>query len=203
MALILLLCSMTACGKKSPEPEEVLTAEQQEDNIPVGDVTEQEASEEINEQDAAAAVSEEEAAKEESENMEETLKSYTYRGDTVLTKDNFRETIETYLFIRSPLGLRKLEDLPLTESFFDESIMNFPYIKTIRTDLDLNKVEDFHILFWGVGEKPNEMVCMCEFSWFKYPGHNKRDCYYIVLEIENDQINSMERTLVEQYNLEY
>lgn len=46
------------------------------------------------------------------------------------------------------------------------------------------------------------MVCLCEFQWnTSYP--YKRDCYYIVLEIENDQINSMERTLVEQYNLEY
>ncbi len=156
--------------------------------------------EEAVEQEAAAAVSEEEAVQEESENMEEGLKNYTYRGDTVLTKDNFRETMETYLYIRNSSDLYKLEDLPLTENFFNKSIEKFPYIKS-----DLSKMDEFKVTFWGVGEKPNEMICVCEFIQEKllFEYSEKRDCYYIVLQIENDQIDSMEITLVEQYNPEY
>ena len=110
-----------------------------------------------------------------------------------MTKENFRETIETYLCIRSSAGLYKLEDLPLTEDFFKESIEHFPYIKS-----DLSKMKEFYVTFWGVGED-NTMVCLCEIRYTTLMYPYSQDCYYIVMGIENDQINSMEITLVEKY----
>ena len=144
--LFLILCSVTACGKRSLEPEEVLPEDQQE-NIIIAGEAEQEIIEDSDEENVNADAGKEEEEQEEDEEMEETLPTYTYRGDAVLTQENFRKTMKTFLCIKSSREFYKLEELPLTEKFFNECLEDFPFIN------DLDDMKEFYIAFWGVGEQ--------------------------------------------------
>ncbi len=128
------------------------------------------------------------------EDMEQTQQNYTYRGDTVLTEDNIKKTVKSFLQIENGVLLARLETLPLTERFFNECIEHlekFPYV----CEEDLDQVREFELKFWGIRED-GKCVCLCEFcTSFSQPGAKSR-CYYVEMGLENDQIDSMEVTLV-------
>lgn len=186
---ILLLCSTAACTRENTEQEAPLSYEE-----------ETEVSEEKPEAEGAAIketeentdIIKEETGQKEVEEMEETKPEYTYRGDAVLTEENFVKTMETLLCIKNKSQLYKLEELPLTEEFFNECIETAPYIRFI------DKVNKFEVTFWAMSED-GKWVCLCEFDKSESWEHNaKKDCYYIELDLENDQIASMEIMLVQK-----
>ena len=96
---LLLLPFSTACSGNSPEQEtaeEKLTVEQEtEENriMPEQDKTENETENKTENEMDAEPVDEEEAGGKGSAGMTEREQEYTYRGDAVLTKENF----ETYM----------------------------------------------------------------------------------------------------------
>ena len=187
---LLLLPFSTACSGNSPEQEtaeEKLTVEQEtEENriMPEQDKTE-------NEMDAEP-VDEEEAGEKGSAGMTEREQEYTYRGDAVLTKENFETTMKSLLYTQRKSSL---EELPLTEEFFNECMEKFPYIEGVRMGL----INEFEVEFWGIRED-GRWVCLCEFDrGHEWDRKSKCDYYYIVMDVENDQIASMEITLVEKY----
>ncbi len=187
---LLLLPFSTACSGNSPEQEtaeEKLTVEQEtEENriMPEQDKTE-------NEMDAEP-VDEEEAGEKGSAGMTEREQEYTYRGDAVLTKENFETTMKSLLYTQRKSSL---EELPLTEEFFNECMEKFPYIEGVRMGL----INEFEVEFWGVRED-GRWMCLCEFDrGHEWDRKSKCDYYYIVMDVENDQIASMEITLVEKY----
>lgn len=147
------------------------------------------------ENDATAESQAEES--EESEDMAQTQQKYTYRGDAVLTEDNIKETMKAFLQISDRDFLARLETLPLTEKFFNECIEhpeNFPYVD--RDDIE--KMKQFDLVFWGIRED-GKCVCLCEIKKSNSV-YNSQSCfYYIVMDLEDEQIDSMEITLVKKY----
>lgn len=197
IALLLLLC-LTACNGNSPEQktaEEKLTVEQETEEsriMPEQDKTENETENKTENEMDAAPVDEEEAGGKGSAGMTEREQEYTYRGDAVLTKENFETTMKSLLYTQRKSSL---EELPLTEEFFNECMVKFPYIEGVRMGL----INEFEVEFWGVRED-GRWMCLCEFDrGHEWDRKSKCDYYYIVMDVENDQIASMEITLVEKY----
>lgn len=197
--ILLLFVYLTACGKTDGmQPGNDAATEAQEEEIPAQT---EESGVELPERgllrnaEMEAEVSEQTAEeREESEDMERTQRNYTYRGDTVLTEDNIKKTMESFLQIEDSVSFYRLEELPLTEKFFNECIghpENFPYIY----EEDLRQMREFRMNFWGIRED-GKCVCLCEFCTnFSLPNCKSR-CYYVVMDLEDEQIDSMEVTLV-------
>ena len=195
---LLLLFFLTACNDSSPEQEtaeEKLTVEQETEEsriMPEQDKTENETENKTENEMDAAPVDEEEAGGKGSAGMTEREQEYTYRGDAVLTKENFETTMKSLLYTQRKSSL---EELPLTEEFFNECMEKFPYIEGVRMGL----INEFEVEFWGIRED-GRWVCLCEFDrGHEWDRKSKCDYYYIVMDVENDQIASMEITLVEKY----
>ena len=133
--------------------------------------------------------------REESEDMAQTQQNYTYRGDAVLTEDNIKETMKSFLQISDRASFARLETLPLTEKFFNECIEhpeNFPYVDLYVWGLQMR---EFKLVFWGIRED-GKCVCLCELcTSFSQPGA-KSKCYYVEMDLKDEQIDSMEVTLV-------
>lgn len=53
---------------------------------------------------------------------------FTYQGDVFLTEDSVAQVLKDFLSIANEEDLKKLEELPLTESFFNQCVEDFPYI---------------------------------------------------------------------------
>ena len=189
IALFLLLC-LTACNDSSPEQEiaeNETTAEQETEESRI--MMEQDETENEKETEPVNGEGEE---REESTGMTEREQEYTYRGDAVLTKENFETTMKSLLYTQRKSSL---EELPLTEEFFNECMEKFPYIEGVRMGL----INEFEVEFWGIRED-GRWVCLCEFDrGHEWDRKSKCDYYYIVMDVENDQIASMEITLVEKY----
>lgn len=203
-ALLLLLC-LTACNGNSPgqetaENETTVEQETAENETTVeqeteesGTAPEQDETETENEtgnETEAGPVNGEGAERKESAGMTEREQKYSYRGDAVLTKENFEETMQSLLYFQRK---SRLEELPLTEEFFHECMEAFPYIAGVE------EVNEFEVEFWGIRED-GRWVCLCEFDkGHEWDRKSKCDYYYIVMDVENNQIASMEVTLVEKY----
>lgn len=189
IALLLLLC-LTACNGNSPEQktaenETTVVQETEESRI----MMEQDETENENEKETEP-VNGEGEEREESTGMTEREQEYTYRGDAVLTKENFETTMKSLLYTQRK---SRLEELPLTEEFFNECMEGFPYIAGV------DYVNEFGVEFWGIRED-GRWVCLCEFDkGHEWDRKSKCDYYYIVMDVENNQIASMEITLVEKY----
>ena len=189
IALLLLLC-LTACNGNSPEQktaenETTVVQETEESRI----MMEQDETENENEKETET-VNGEGEEREESTGMTEREQEYTYRGDAVLTKENFETTMKSLLYTQRK---SRLEELPLTEEFFNECMEGFPYIAGV------DYVNEFGVEFWGIRED-GRWVCLCEFDkGHEWDRKSKCDYYYIVMDVENNQIASMEVTLVKKY----
>lgn len=187
IALLLLLC-LTACNGNSPEQktaENETTAEQETEESRI--MMEQDETENEKETEPVNGEGEE---REESTGMTEREQEYTYRGDAVLTKENFETTMKSLLYTQRK---SRLEELPLTEEFFNECMEGFPYIAGV------DYVNEFGVEFWGIRED-GRWVCLCEFDkGHEWDRKSKCDYYYIVMDVENNQIASMEVTLVKKY----
>ena len=189
IALFLLLC-LTACNDSSPEQEiaeNETTAVQETEESRI--MMEQDETENENEKETEP-VNGEGEEREESTGMTEREQEYTYRGDAVLTKENFETTMKSLLYTQRK---SRLEELPLTEEFFNECMEGFPYIAGV------DYVNEFGVEFWGIRED-GRWVCLCEFDkGHEWDRKSKCDYYYIVMDVENNQIASMEVTLVKKY----
>ena len=189
IALLLLLC-LTACNGNSPEQktaenETTVVQETEESRI----MMEQDETENENEKETEP-VNGEGEEREESTGMTEREQEYTYRGDAVLTKENFETTMKSLLYTQRK---SRLEELPLTEEFFNECMEGFPYIAGV------DYVNEFGVEFWGIRED-GRWVCLCEFDkGHEWDRKSKCDYYYTVMDVENNQIASMEVTLVKKY----
>ena len=186
MGILLLFVCITACGKTdSTQLENDATAESQNDAT----------AESQNDTTAEPQAEEIPVQTEESEDITQPQQKYTYRGDAVLTEDNINTTMKSFLQISDSAFLAGLETLPLTEKFFNECIEhpeNFPYVD----EDDLRQTKEFKLVFWGIRED-GKCVCFCEFRG-KNAMNPKTSCYYIVMDLENEQIDSMEVTLVKK-----
>lgn len=189
IALFLLLW-LTACNGNSPEQktaENETTVEQETEESRI--MVEQDETENENEKETEP-VNGEGEEREESTGMTEREQEYIYRGDAVLTKENFETTMKSLLYTQRK---SRLEELPLTEEFFNECMEGFPYIAGV------DYVNEFGVEFWGIRED-GRWVCLCEFDkGHEWDRKSKCDYYYIVMDVENNQIASMEVTLVKKY----
>lgn len=197
--LVFLVC-IAACGKTGDvQLENDATVESQAEEIPAQtEERDVELPEEDEAQDEMAIDSNGQSAeeREESEDMAQTQQKYTYRGDAVLTEDNIKETIKSFLQIRDSVFFARLETLPLTEKFFNDCIEhpeNFPYVY----EDNFRQMREFKLVFWGIRED-GKCVCFCEFSNRNSVFNPKSSYYYIVMDLEDEQIDSMEVTLVKK-----
>lgn len=196
--ILMLSACMAACGKAdSAKPGSDAVAESREKAENQTEIEIQEKAEIQAETETIANSSEQEAEGEESGEMTQAEQKYTYRGDAVLSKDTIEKTMKTFLRIEDETSLYRLEKLPLTEEFFYECIEhveNFPYVESD----DIQKMKNFILLFWGIRED-GKCVCLCEFGRSGPEIYPEGSFYYVVMDLENDQIASMEVTLVEKY----
>lgn len=204
IGILLLFVYLTACGKTDGmQPGNDAAAEAQDENTetPEEPAQAEENGAELPERgllgyaEMEAEVSEQTAEeREESGDMAQTQRNYTYQGDTVLTEDNIKQTMKSFLQIEDSVSFYRLESLPLTEKFFNECIEhpeNFPYVY----EEDLRQMREFRMNFWGIRED-GKCVCLCEFCTnFSLPNCKSR-CYYVVMDLEDEQIDSMEVMLV-------
>ena len=102
------------------------------------------------------------------ENSQEEQKeqlSLVYWGDTVLTEDNIVQVLETFLSISNEDELTKLEELPLTEEFFDQCVEKFPYVE------ETGEYADINIEFWSI-DGEGKCVCLVGLCKDKNPSGN-------------------------------
>lgn len=179
IGILLFLVCITACSKTDNTQSKNNVIEETQDEIT---------------DNSSKQVAEE---REGSEDMMLAQQKYIYRGDAVLTKDNIEKTMKAFFQINDSCFFSKLETLPLTEKFFYECIENpenFPYVN----EDDIEKMKQFELVFWGIRED-GKCVCFCEFNRFSSAYRPEGSCYYVVMDLENEQIDSMEVTLVKKY----
>ncbi len=118
-----------------------------------------------------------------------------YKGEMTLTPENLEETMRIYLCIKNKEELSKLEGLPLTEEFFEQSLRDFPYVHNAAN------IKRFWLDLYGIGED-DTMMCICIFS----PSdrntsriYDEHYTYYIKMKLKDDQIDSMDIKLLDIY----
>ena len=202
IGILLLFVCITACGKTDEvQMEDDATAESQAEEIPTqtedsdAELPEKdEAQDEIvMDMDNNEQIEEESG---ESEDMTQPQQKYTYRGDAVLSEDDIESTIKYFLQISNSSLFYRLEKLPLTETFFYECIEhpeNFPYVDIE----DIEKMKQFDLVFWGIRED-GKCVGLCKFQKSNSVYNTQSSFYYIVMDLEDGQIDSMEVTLVKE-----
>ena len=134
---------------------------------------------------------ESEIQKEEEPNVmkQEEHTAPTYQGDAVLTEDNIVQVLETFLSISNEDELIKLEELPLTEEFFDQCVEKFPYVE------EAGEYADINIEFWSI-DGEGKCVCLVGLCKDKNPSGNpilaKPDhIYCLEMQIVEDKIDTM------------
>lgn len=115
--------------------------------------------------------------------------SLVYRGDTALTEDNIVQVLETFLSISNEDELTKLEELPLTEEFFNQCVEKFPYVE------EAGEYADINIEFWSI-DGEGKCVCLVGLCKDKNPSGNpilaKPDhVYCLEMQIVEDKIDTM------------
>ena len=119
----------------------------------------------------------------EEESMEtETSIAVSYKGDVYLTEDTMTEVLETFFSIKKEDGLEVLETLPLTETFFNECVSDFPYLE--------EEMYFKEVSFWAMNE---ENKCICLIKGYDGKVINATNySYAIEMNIVNNQIDSVE-----------
>lgn len=123
-----------------------------------------------------------------------------YIGDEILTEENFEQVIKK-IFTLSKEGLQDslitLSELPLTEAFYSECAQSSVKNETPIFDWTYS-YEKMKLEFWGVRED-GKCICICGFYKTDYILDENADFYYIVMEIHQDRISSIETTWLENY----
>ena len=119
---------------------------------------------------------------------EEQAIDVVYKGDVYLTDDTMVPVLDTLLSITRK-DLKELEELPLTEKFFNESLEKCPYISRIKDFKEIN------IEFWSM-DAEGKCICLIDVCKEKNPSDNPILCkpdrvYSIELDILNHQIDGM------------
>lgn len=114
---------------------------------------------------------------------------FTYQGDVFLTEDSVAQVLKDFLSIADEEDLKKLEELPLTENFFNQCVEDFPYIENVEEYKEIN------IEFWSIDEN-GKCVSLVVFSRKKNPEYvticrNPDHVYCIEMDIVGDQIDTM------------
>lgn len=114
---------------------------------------------------------------------------FTYQGDVFLTEDSVAQVLKDFLSIANEEDLKKLEELPLTESFFNQCVEDFPYIENVEEYKEIN------IEFWSIDEN-GKCVSLVVFSRKKNPEYvsvsrNPDHVYCIEMDIVGDQIDAV------------
>lgn len=119
---------------------------------------------------------------------------FTYQGDVLLTEDSVAQVLKDFLSIADKEDLKKLEDLPLTENFFNQCVEDFPYIENVEEYKEIN------IEFWSIDEN-GKCVSLVLFSRKKNPEYvticrNPDHVYCIEMDIVGDQIDAVRMELM-------
>lgn len=181
MTAVIVFC-LSGCGKENEKVMEVQNrkTELQEEIASDETVEKTETEPEIQEV-------QENSQEEQIEQKEQS--SLVYRGDTVLTEDNIVQVLETFLSISNEDELTKLEELPLTEEFFDQCVEKFPYVE------EAGEYADINIEFWSI-DGEGKCVCLVGLCKAKNPSGNpilaKPDhVYCLEMQIVEDKIDTM------------
>lgn len=183
MAIIAVTLGLSACKDNQTAVDETL---------PVESVNEEEAIFDAEPVDKVESpVVEMEQQKEEDDDMTEKEEKtrLTYKGDALLTEDNMEQVLKDFLSIADEEDLKKLEELPLTENFFNQCAEDFPYIENVEEYKEIN------IEFWSIDEK-GKCVGLVLFALNKNREYesicrNPDHVYCIEMDIVGDQIDTM------------
>ena len=123
-----------------------------------------------------------------------------YIGDEILTEENFEQVIKK-IFTLSKEELQDslitLSELPLTEAFYSECAQNSVKNETPIFDWTY-PYEKMKLEFWGVRED-GKCICICGFYKADYILDENADFYYIVMEMYQGRIASIQTILLENY----
>lgn len=113
----------------------------------------------------------------------------TYKGDALLVEDDVAQVLKDFLSIADEEDLKKLEELPLTEKFFNQCAEDFPYIE------DVEEYKEINIEFWSIDEE-GKCVSLVVFSKKKNPEYvtvcrDPDHVYCIEMDIVGDQIDAV------------
>ncbi len=113
----------------------------------------------------------------------------TYKGDALLVEDDVAQVLKDFLSIADEEDLKKLEELPLTENFFNQCAEDFPYIE------DVEEYKEINIEFWSIDEE-GKCVSLVVFSKKKNPEYvtvcrDPDHVYCIEMDIVGDQIDAV------------
>lgn len=122
ITLIAVMLSLSGCKNiQTPMTETLVT----ENNNEKEDVLNSKSIDEV----ADTAV---ESAQQEDITEKEEKTELTYKGDVLLVEDNVAQVLKDFLSIADEEDLKKLEELPLTEKFFNQCVKDFPYIENVE-----------------------------------------------------------------------
>lgn len=183
IALIVVMLSLSGCKNNQTLVDETLPTEIDEEK---GDVLDLKSADET-----TGAVEEAIQQKEEDDEMteKEEKTALTYQGNVLLVEDNVAQVLKDFLSIADEEDLKKLEELPLTENFFNQCVEDFPYIE------DAEEYKEINIEFWAIDEE-GKCVSLVVFSKKKNPEYvticqNPDHVYCIEMDIVGDQIDAM------------
>ena len=112
-----------------------------------------------------------------------------YKVDALLVEDDVAQVLKDFLSIADEEDLKKLEELPLTEKFFNQCAEDFPYIE------DVEEYKEINIEFWSIDEE-GKCVSLVVFSKKKNPEYvtvcrDPDHVYCIEMDIIGDQIDAV------------
>lgn len=179
ITLIAVMLSLSGCkNNQTPMTETLVTESSKEEDIqnskPIDEVVTDTAVETVQQEDIT-------------EKEEKT--ELTYKGDALLVEDNVEQVLKDFLSIADEEDLKKLEELPLTENFFNQCAEDFPYIE------DVEEYQEINIEFWSIDEE-GKCVSLVVLSKTKNPEYvtvcrNPDHVYCIEMDIVGDQIDAV------------
>lgn len=181
MTVVIMSC-LFGCGQESESMIEIQNrkSELQEEIVPDEAVEKIETEPEVREAQENNRVGQEE---------QEEQPAPTYHGDAILTEDNIVQVLETFLSISNEDELIKLEELPLTEEFFNQCVEKFPYVE------EAGEYADINIEFWLI-DGEGKCVCLVGLCKDKNPSGNPipakpNHIYCVEMRIVEDKIDTM------------
>lgn len=178
ITLIAVMLSLSGCkNNQTPMTETLVTESSKEE-----DIQNSKALDEVT--DTAVETVQQEDITEKEEKTE-----LTYKGDALLVEDNVEQVLKDFLSIADEEDLKKLEELPLTENFFNQCAEDFPYIE------DVEEYQEINIEFWSIDEE-GKCVSLVVLSKTKNPEYvtvcrNPDHVYCIEMDIVGDQIDAV------------
>lgn len=119
-----------------------------------------------------------------------------YKGESKLCKETMKDVLAEFFSIREEKDLHKLADLPLTEEFFEECLEDFPYGE--------ESAEEISEIWVHTGGRALDGTCMGVVNVRtdkekRLHSQSHIKSYYIVMELKDDRIDSVEIKLVGEY----